>query len=916
MAEFNQTLGESQVMDQSRASEGFRDDALGSLFSNVAESFQLGVRATDDFLKRRVADDARAMVEPLRDAAIAEVAGYDAPQPKLPEEANNEFRRLGLVRQGVRAGRLSDSYYRSQLDVVSKKLRRSYPGYEDEIDNNLQNLTGSIPANKLLANLQAEASQAMSDLGEGSKDARRIYQKAVEEGEIDSRLRPFESFSSVQDINDAAAPKRLLKAQLSQTQSSLSVAKASEELDAGRAVKQISGDAYKLTTDLLGDVSGTFGKTFKELSDKIATLPKDQPWTAEEQKYLTTQTDTLRQGLRVKLNNYMLTPLGDSTYGATIGAEAGEKIINDQLTRLDSMMGSIRNKETGVFTHNAAIVAAQKDGDSSRLSMDESIREYEAIRTRLGDTVANSYLSSNPKLLGNIGVLAHDAITMGVAGGKYDSLSKAVEAVNDPSVSKEVKAKVGPEIIGTLNKAINDPKVPFEVKARTIMSMYGPNNERFITRNVAMYREMTKPENLQSIYKLSKESNAPELWNSVQNWTLKTNATILFNQKESLQGGIVNRKFVTANYDPATHMASVVPRDRVTEQSNVQGTQKFLVDTVENQILEPQLRSAVNIFNQTVQSVNAVFKAENPATAAQNTNEWVKTVTTMYGVDFGATKQEPGMSSFFGMLNSAVDKYLPAPAIPLFRVNEDRTISLNVAKGPNGELIRREAPPQIGVRGSQGTDRQGGGEGNDRLTTPRGAPTGEITEEAQAYATQGIDVLTGIPSFMSAIESGDAKEIAKQALLAAATILPFPGGKIAAKALDAAVDTARSADVVLLEGAKIAKELDAGPKFTKVTLTPDDLAAGATFSSKVAEQAGYAGKSELVISQIGGLVDRGVPVGAISKYREKGSKYVIFDPVDNKIVDGATDLKSAITKVNNRDNQYGATRYRHIKIDD
>lgn len=96
---------------------------------------------------------------------------------------------------------------------------------------------------------------------------------------------------------------------------------------------------------------------------------------------------------------------------------------------------------------------------------------------------------------------------------------------------------------------------------------------------------------------------------------------------------------------------------------------------------------------------------------------------------------------------------------------------------------------------------------------PRGNPApGVPTDEQQSQAREVIDAITGLPSFMDAVKNGDAAGAA----LAAATILPFPGGKVAKAGKKIAEGGAKIIDNVTIEARRAAKGMDATKNLDKI----------------------------------------------------------------------------------------------------
>ncbi len=137
---------------------------------------------------------------------------------------------------------------------------------------------------------------------------------------------------------------------------------------------------------------------------------------------------------------------------------------------------------------------------------------------------------------------------------------------------------------------------------------------------------------------------------------------------------------------------------------------------------------------------------------------------------------------------------------------------------------------------------------------PRGNPApGVPTDEQQRQARDAIDMLTGIPSFIEAVQKGDAAGAA----LAAATILPFPGGKVAKAGEKIAEGGAKLIDRTTVEARRAEKGLASAKKEGNADLTrltPDgNIEKGRTTIDKAVGPMSEV--SEKLSKSIGGLED-------------------------------------------------------------
>lgn len=105
----------------------------------------------------------------------------------IPPELGPGADKMSRMQQARAQGKLTDSQYWAQLTADVKDLRAQYPGYNDQIDSIVSNITGGTPANKLrdaLDMYNLRASYAAKDTAD------RLDQELHTNGDIGVSLNP------------------------------------------------------------------------------------------------------------------------------------------------------------------------------------------------------------------------------------------------------------------------------------------------------------------------------------------------------------------------------------------------------------------------------------------------------------------------------------------------------------------------------------------------------------------------------------------------------------------------------------------------------------------------------------------------------------------------------------------------------
>lgn len=200
------------------------DTRFGTLLQGLGDVTSNALSLFDQTIKRNIVEDAHAKIDPLQDqhgssllpSDVQPIAGTGAKgrarlqsaqqynlfgdgsssfaptdanlayaqmpaeitQPKdLPADAAIEIQRVSRMNEAYRQGTMSDSYYNSQLVATTKELRVRYPGYRDEVDAAVSQITGVQPANALRKSLLSDLNANAAARAGGASDAEKLLQK-------------------------------------------------------------------------------------------------------------------------------------------------------------------------------------------------------------------------------------------------------------------------------------------------------------------------------------------------------------------------------------------------------------------------------------------------------------------------------------------------------------------------------------------------------------------------------------------------------------------------------------------------------------------------------------------------------------------------------------------------------------------
>lgn len=141
---------EQQFLNYSKL--GALPNITGDLFKEIGDITKTAVTGLDTFFKERIRGEATAQVDNERDRTQNWLQGGDAPE-NVKNSVNANRTLVNNLQTAANQGQISQAYYQMRLDTIARDMRSRYPGYREHIDNVISDLTGGVPANKIITDL-------------------------------------------------------------------------------------------------------------------------------------------------------------------------------------------------------------------------------------------------------------------------------------------------------------------------------------------------------------------------------------------------------------------------------------------------------------------------------------------------------------------------------------------------------------------------------------------------------------------------------------------------------------------------------------------------------------------------------------------------------------------------------------------
>lgn len=570
MVEFNRTpdpasapsyLRESQNVDRAQPNRAFE-----ALFEGVGNTLKVAAAAKQETEQQTIDDtiykshDQVSSEVNLANMEASNVGNANFFQTSQGSpEVDNSVGRLERLAQARSAGKISDTYYWSQMQSTVQSLRAKYPGQREYIDTRVSRITGGTPANQLRNSLQQDLAQQQQRLqSQQSKQDTFVNQnlgyipegllKAYNEGDP----------NAFNEIRYTVASRQREDAQNDSTKAQLEIAASQGKLNVEQAQQGAADNVNMVVSRFITDTASRAGVTnFNSLQDRINQFQASgKPPTPEEQAQLLADFGQLKYQLSTQIRNALTQPDANgkswSTYLDPTRVKQLEEMGMAQINQLEEL---ITNQQYGLVN---MLVNQQKAQSNARVKqyLDNYpvFQNIQDLRQIGGDQLVSTMFSmDNGRLLGDTTKALLQAQTTNSAANGNKPLNQYAQELKVVSDKDPVAFQ---ELINSHANIMLAKDTNPRVALNIAQSMFGESNTPFIQNfrtngdKMAVFSKMSSPQMTAKIQELSKED--PVVWQNYSNWSKQAFLATFGGYIDSTQEGVNARPYTTVNYDPAT----------------------------------------------------------------------------------------------------------------------------------------------------------------------------------------------------------------------------------------------------------------------------------------------------------------------------------------------------------------------------
>jgi hypothetical protein len=585
MAAFAKELQDQGQSFTGYSKGGIPNRAFEALFEGVGQAVQGTAHALDQNVQSNIREDVYQGVDAANDAigvdsgAIVGDAKLGGPSPSqpLPNEISEAKIVLDRISNARNSGALKESHYWGKLETMVKGLRQRYPGYREQIDNIVSDVTGTTPANALRASLLNEMDAESRGMEDSKKYERTFITNNL--GDVPEALRlRYEGGEDVfpQIVSEVSSRQRIRN----------TYEDAKREFDHQANEKKViiedvietgRGEVNALLNRSQADALYVAGANYDEVIKNATAAASDKIISGDERLEIESQLRNLEFAWRQGVEKLIVDPWptdrgvpGVNSYDKALDQKTKDEMRAQVTSRIASLKDMLLNQQTGLLGLNAAYIEATKSATAAEILKGDDFWKVSAAIQAItgGSEMFNSMALKDPELM-SAAIKSTQKLILGkVATGGYDTYTDVItdlqqNKVNDPEA-----------YVATIENSIQlltDPESPIEMVENAAKTIFSPAGRDFLTK----FDEGDRLKVYSSFYSHSATYNFKVLFGTKANDLQEAfdNANINGQQAELIYNAEINQFEYEFTADPSA-MDSPFPD----MQLQIQAAQDFQID--------------------------------------------------------------------------------------------------------------------------------------------------------------------------------------------------------------------------------------------------------------------------------------------------------------------------------------------------
>lgn len=533
MPQFNVAPNPNQPTNFGGMSEGIRtssNTALGSLFENLSNTLDKGIKETDRNVQKNIQNDAYEAADQVYNefgvgdkTLIDSDANNKAATPQAIEMAGKS---LDSLQTAFTNGNVAEGHYWARMNSVVRQLRAKYPGYREQIDSMVSGITGQTPANALRNSIFSEMNSNAS-----SADKWNTF--------VNSHLAdlPPDYFDNPNkytptEVRSYIATRLRDKANTESARADIALSMDQDKVVGDQAKKQFSVESNQFVNRVLQDTTSAAGKDWAQLNTTMTrmrtSMESNSPVAKEDIEQSRVLIGRLMQETQLALHQKFTEQWDDDprhSYMANVDPKDRDAIIQEAMTPLNVAMQSLDAKNpAGLLGALAGWIQTTKDSNTADLLKDVPFAGVmQSMNDTLGPDVASAWM-----------LTAGQGSTLAAATASLANYAKMKMAMGQGTVTQDVqqmlsKGQKGSDtqsLIQNWQDALSKlDQMPLSVRKNAIKYMFDDSTHAQLASTLdndsqlEWLNKVASPAVTAQLVKMKKEDS--DSWNLYQTWVAK-----------------------------------------------------------------------------------------------------------------------------------------------------------------------------------------------------------------------------------------------------------------------------------------------------------------------------------------------------------------------------------------------------------
>jgi len=734
------------------------------------------------------------------------IALNDAKVPAIPSSLEDSAKNLQRVNQAYQTGAISKTTFDIKVASMASDLRAQYgsPYLRDYIDKKVQDVTGVDPQNQVRRDIFSAVEKNKDSALEENKKKISLATDLAKDG---VSVPGWENMSLTELINNTAVSQKYLD-QHKRFQAASDDDKTKQTLADEDHIRAAQGGLTGLVVQNFSNIHSNLGKTKAEIDSMIGQMTT---MTGEKKALLVAKTNQWADQVMATARAWVV-----KNYTAgNLTKEKSDQILQPTQMLLDNYRQAVVSGNSEYLKDITDRLQAMKTNDDIKFMDVPGVRAAGSANRVLGNLAGaaamESWLPQITKAADRI--FARDELYQVYGTNNGISLSDSYQHMKDKGVKDQ---KAFTSLTGTSGAMLDNPQATPEEVEKSVRFLYGADNYQFIARlpdnqKAQAYATLYSPQRTKSMERI-RDSGDINSWNAYVTSSKRMFGPTFRQSAMSMQQNSIDPNSYRVSYNADTHQFQFDP---TLDKFNPRGNPVAVPSHPEIEQINQGLKAIAPVLKANGQSVEEYLQRQfeesgmtgPPGGWRQSDNAWNQIGGAFFDTA-AAVKMQSGASKLGGPDTGGQgqspegnpnDRQVSGEDEASRRAQlKDLTDAFNKTEDPEVRAMLKQEMKSL-QKGPEPSPTFGG-------PNPRGAPNaGTPTDEQQMQGRDAIDMLTGIPSFMEAVQKGDAAGAA----LAAATILPFPAGKAAKAGEKLAEGGAKIIDNVTREARGVEKGMAA-----------------------------------------------------------------------------------------------------------